>query len=212
MSEVRFKQATIPGGIRGRLINIRIEKFNTTVDDLARNLYDGKITLGFWEEEMRTQLRLLHTGAMAIGKGGWDNVTPSDWGKVGNILKEQYNYLHQFAKDIYDRRNTITVEAIQWRSKLYGEKAGYTVALAQALESPLILPWIPRDGSTACWNRCRCEWLFTEIPQDEMTKMVIATWTLNPAEHCVDCLAREGFQVSGYYSLDTPVPEIVGGF
>lgn len=208
----KFKQFTISDADKVRLLQLRLEKFNETVEMLARNLRSGKITLNMWEEEMRTQLRLFHTGCAAIGKGGWRGVTSSDWGKVGSILKEQYKYLHRFARDIYERAETITAEAIAWRAKLYGEKGGFTAAFIQAGDIARMLPWIPKDGSTECLNKCLCVWLMSEGESEEGIKPVDALWTLNPAEHCATCVGRDGHLEHLFVPEGMEVPSQIGGY
>ena len=208
-----LKQYTIGDETKIRLVQLRTEKFNETVEMLARNLRNGKITLAMWEEEMRTQLRLFHTGCAAIGKGSWGACTSSDWGKVGAILKEQYKYLHRFARDIYDKAETITEKAIAWRAKLYGAKGGFTAAYVQAGDIAGMLPWIPRDGSTACLNNCKCAWYLSEgDPSPDGIKQVDALWQLHPAEHCADCVARDGHVEHLFVTADTYVPSQIGGY
>lgn len=208
----RFKQFRIADEDKVKLVQLRTERFYADVDRLAESLREGRITLQMWEEEMRTQLRLFHTGMAAIGKGGWSGCTSSDWGKVGNVLKEQYGYLHRFAQDVYDRRETITAAAIAWRSRLYGDKGGYTAALIQAGDVTGFLPYLPRDGSTLCLNRCRCFWSLMEGDIEEGIKPVTATWVLTPAEHCATCIERDGHVEAFTVPAEMEVPTRIGGY
>jgi len=207
-----FKQVRIADKSKPKLVALRTQRFNEDVTRLSQNLVDGRITLGMWEEDMKTQLRLLHTGMVAIGKGNWQSVTSSDWGKVGNILKEQYRYLHGFAQDIDRDRETITAERIAWRAKLYGAKGGYTAGLIQAGDIAGLLPWIPRDGSTICLNNCRCTWEMGESPPEEGVKLVFARWTLHPAEHCETCVDRRGYVARLTVPEEMEVPSQIGGW
>jgi hypothetical protein len=196
---------------KAALVRIRIDRFRKDVDGIAESLRTGRITLNMWQEEMKLLLRQLHTGATAIGVGGWEQATSRDWGKVGPILKEQYRYLQGFARAIYDKRDTISLAAIQARAHLYGEKAAYTANIAQAGEIAGLLRWIPRDGSTLCLNNCLCQWVFSEIGRDAGMKTIQATWTLNPAEHCATCIERDGFTTTFTVPEDTKVPPFIGG-
>jgi hypothetical protein len=178
---------------------------------LARNLRGGRITWQHFEEDMKTRLRLLHTGATAIGKGGWSEVSQSDWGRVGPTLREQYAYLHGFAQDIYERRETITEKMIAWRARLYGDKAGYSMVVAQAGDVRDFLPYLPRDGSTKCGNRCLCSWLFTIGDVANGYKPVTATWVLDPeAETCETCIGRDGHTESFFVPEGADVPAFIG--
>lgn len=211
MSEV-FKQVRIPDKSKPKLVALRTQKFNEDMDRLARNLMSGKITLNMWEEELRTQLRLFHTGMAAIGKGNWQSVTSSDWGKVGAVLKEQYNYLHGFAQDVYEQRETITPERIAWRAKLYGAKGGFTAGLIQAGDIAGLLPYLPRDGSTQCLNGCLCEWLLEEGQAENGMKQVVARWVLHEAEHCPTCLGRQGHTEILTVPEEMEIPSKIGGY
>jgi len=200
-------------GTKRRLVQIRQEKFNETVNALAHNLRTGRITLAYFEEEMRTQIRLLHTGMGAIGKGSWKAMTSSDWGRVGNVIKKQYRWLHGFAQDIYDRRETITEGQIAWRARLYGDAGAYTATIIGAGDVTDFLPWIPRDGSTECLNRCRCEWLLSEDdPDRDGMKAVEAVWTLHPAEHCATCVSRDGHREYFTVPAEMEIPATIGGY
>ena len=59
--------------------------------------------------------------------------------------------------------------------------------------NPSDLPAMPRDGSTQCLSRCRCDWVFVPIDDD----LAEAWWTRLSkapgwyiADLCPDCLGR----------------------
>lgn len=207
-----LKQMRIADEDKARLLQLRIDLFNETMDELAHSLRIGRITLGFFEEELRTQIRLLHAGAMAIGKGSWQAVTQSDWGKVGAELRGQYVFLHRFAQDVLARRATISEAAIAWRAKLYGLKAAHTATLGQAGDITALLPWIPRDGTTICLNGCMCGWELLEVRRDALsgTKNIQATWRLSPVESCETCLGRDGYTLVMIVPEDMDIPAFIG--
>lgn len=216
MSEERSRP-TIREDDIARFVQLRTELFNRDVNRLDRSLFEGRITLRMWQEEFKTQLRLFHTGMTAFGAGGWGQVTSSQWGRTGAILREQYGYLARFAQDIYDRRETISEAMIAWRSRLYGLKGAYTANVAHAGDVLQYLPYMPRDGSTTCLNGCKCYWDLQEtLPIDGM-KQVIATWTLTPAEHCeasrgrAGCIDRDGYVVRFGVPEGMRVPARIGG-
>jgi len=187
--------------------------FYDDLDRLAENLYRGRITLGMWEEDMRTRLRIYLTGSGMIGKGDHENMTPSDWGRIGAHLKKQYRWLHGFAKAIYQKRETISLDAIKARSHLYAD-AGNTVATdIQAGDLRGQLPYIPGDGSTECLQACCCEWLLSveeERPQ-EGVKTIMALWSLNPSvENCRDCVPRDGHTEMLIVPIGYEVPPSIG--
>jgi len=166
-----------------------------------------------WEEDMRTRLRIYLTGSGMIGKGDHENMTPSDWGRIGAHLKKQYRWLHGFAKAIYQKRETISLDAIKARSHLYAD-AGNTVATdIQAGDLRGQLSWLPGDSSTVCRQGCCCEWLLSveeERPQ-EGVKTVMALWSLNPSvESCEDCVPRDGHTEMLVVPIGYEVPASIG--
>lgn len=86
----------------------RISGSRQRVNQIGRSLAVGDISLADWQTQMRDELKIIHTMAGAIGKGGWQNMTQADWGAVGQISREQYGYLQRFAIDIETGRQPIT--------------------------------------------------------------------------------------------------------
>lgn len=212
---------SIPDAEKTAKITARKVALEGAMDRLAENLYKGRITLGMWEEDMRTRMREYMYGAAAIGKGSPEALTRSDIGKLGAELKKQYRWIHNFAKDIYEKRDVITVRAIQARSHLYADagnkmateiQAGYFAPNTRR-DPSIILPWIPRDGSTVCLNRCGCKWVLEVIGEDKAQgiKTVQATWVLNPElENCEDCIPRDGHVEVVEVPIGEDVPAYIG--
>jgi hypothetical protein len=207
------KQLPIDDASKSNLIKIRISMFNDIADDLAEKVFIGEMTVGSWEEAMKKSIRELHTSVAAIARGGWDNMSWADWGRLGNPLKAQYQYLHNFAQAIVDRKDTISIEAIKARSHMYGEASGGSASLIEAghvLED--LLPWLPRDGSTRCLTNCCCKWELEIIDKVGEFYVLQCTWRLGPVEHCDDCKERDGFVkiIRVHESVD--VPDKIGGW
>lgn len=93
---------------------------NARVARVTDELIRGKVSLAEWQMEMARQLKLYHTASAALANGGWAQMTPSDWGRVGAELRTQYQYLQRMAWDIQSGRLPLTRRAIL-RSQLYTE-------------------------------------------------------------------------------------------
>lgn len=207
------KQLPVDEASRRNLAKIRKGIFSDTANALAEDLYTGKITIGGWQEAMKKAIRELHTAMAAIGRGDWASMTPSDWGRVGATLKEQYRYLQSFAEFIFDNSDTISLAAIQSRARLYGEASGYSSEVAQADASIIdALPWIPKDGSTECLVGCHCYWRLDVISSTKTMQTVDASWHLQPAEHCDDCVGRHNYRTTIHVPVGIDVPPIIGGW
>ena len=210
---VVLKQLPITEKDKQKLLDLRIELFYDKSDELATKVFTGELTIGAWEEAMRAELRQLHSSGAAITKGGWDQMSSADWGRLGTPLREQYKYLHGFANTIAEQADTISLKAIQARARMYGRAVGGTASLIQAgavIEN--LLPWMPGDGSTKCLINCKCRWDLRIIKVDKKSgdKTVKAVWRLSPAEHCVDCLERNGHIEILVVPKDTVVPKYIG--
>jgi hypothetical protein len=83
-----------------RALDLRIFEGIQRQQDLIGPLITGDITIREWQDAMAVELRRAHVQAMALGRGGWDQVTAEDWQRVADRLREQYGYLVGFAQDI----------------------------------------------------------------------------------------------------------------
>jgi hypothetical protein len=112
------KYKWIPGaGITGRYRDLRtgrwldpkivrreldayIAKSGDATKALAEQLRAGNINLADWQTAMREQIKLTQLNAQATAVGGYANMTPADYGRAGQIIRQQYGYLQNFAQEI----------------------------------------------------------------------------------------------------------------
>lgn len=59
-------------------------------------------SLDVWISEMRLAAKDAALYSSAAARGGWAQMTPADYGRVGRMLRDQYAYLDRFAADIAD--------------------------------------------------------------------------------------------------------------
>jgi hypothetical protein len=67
---------------------------------LSEQLKNEEIDLQTWRNGMLSELKTLHLANAAAAKGGWAQMTPADYGRVGGKLARQYEYLNRFASQI----------------------------------------------------------------------------------------------------------------
>jgi len=207
------KQLPITDEAKAAILELRRQMFWDHTDDLAEQLYTGEISIGQWQETFKDQMRQFYASSAAIGKGGWDNMTNQDWGRLGPVMKEQYRYLQGFADHIDNNRDTISLKYIKSRAKLYGEGGAYGAALIQAgVTFTDKLPWIPRDGSTECLNRCHCHWSNAIVERQREWMLIKSTWRLGEADHCSTCIKRNGYEVYNRVPEHVEVPSMIGGY
>jgi len=156
-------------------------------DTAASALSRGDWTVRRWELEIRDRLKRVYLSEYMLGRGGKNAMTSSDYGRVGSMLKEQYDFLRSFALDIQD--GTMSEAQIAARTQMYHESAtqAFERGKVAAYSGDLNLPAYPADGRTRCRARCKCRWDIRE------TKTAWkAYWRrYGKAESCQDCIDRE---------------------
>ncbi len=95
---------------------------STRMVALSMQLQEGTLTLAAWQEAMAAEMKPLHVGAAAMGRGGWQQMTPADWGWTGHELRNQYAYLRNFAHDIATGKQPLDGRLLN-RARLYAEAA-----------------------------------------------------------------------------------------
>lgn len=93
--------------------------------DISLALRAGDVTLVEWEATMRVIVKDAHLMAAASVRGGWDRMTPGDYGRVGQIVRGQYEFLERFAAEISSRRQDLNEFFIN-RAEMYAEAGRQT--------------------------------------------------------------------------------------
>jgi hypothetical protein len=89
---------------------------------LAEALRGRQVSLADWEVAFRRHIKNTHLNAIAMERGGWANLTPVDFGRVGQIVREQYGYLKGFAADIASGKQRLD-GTLGVRARLYSQAA-----------------------------------------------------------------------------------------
>lgn len=152
--------------------------------DLTDDLYTLLITIQQWQSQFREGLKNQYIAQYVTARGGRENMTQEDWGRLGGLLKNQYTYHNRFAQDIIDGK--MSLGQARFRAGMYQQSSGQAFERAKAISLGVPydqIPAWPRDGQTVCLTQCMCSWRFvrTESGWD-------CFWELGEADHCVDCL------------------------
>lgn len=170
--------------IRNALENL-IDQSGLNMNALTQSLQDGKISLADWQTGMMREIKLTHTASAALANGGWGQMTQADWGATGQLIREQYAYLRNFAKEIADGTQPLDGRMLV-RADMYADAGngtfweidkrshlqdGYDIGrrvlesgadhcddcLEYASEGWMPIDDIPEIGNSQCLTRCRCE-------------------------------------------------------
>ena len=155
--------------------------------ELVDRLAEGEIGTGRFVNDMRGLIRTTFIDEYALAHGGRHNMTSRDFGIVGNMCRDQYGYLNNFASEI--NAGDLSPAQIRARANLYIEAGSQAFERAGAevrgIKGPRGLPAYPGDGTSECMTNCKCTWEYAE-----KETAWECTWTLHPAEHCGTCLER----------------------
>ncbi len=195
----------------GRYINLSTGKFisSTEVRDalevvmdasairmnnITQQLVDGSVSLAEWQSGMAEQIKLAHTASAASARGGWAQMSQSDWGAAGRMIRTQYDYLQGFAEDVASGKQALNGQALM-RADLYADAPRGTFeemrrryetmqngmeeeqrVLGAADHCPgcleqAALGWQPVGtldpiGDEECLTRCHCKFRYRKVGPD----------------------------------------------
>lgn len=90
----------VPKQAEVRALDQRIQAGVSQVQAVSAAMMRGTVSVEEWQMAVAVELRRMHTQAAALGRGGWAQMTPRDWGRVGRKLRDEYAYLNGFAQDL----------------------------------------------------------------------------------------------------------------
>ncbi len=154
-----------------------------TLDNLTRNLYQGRITVAQWQIGVASELKDAHLAQSMFAVGGRNNMTQANFGRVGGVLADEYRYLTRFANQIangdiseaqalarirqygnatqqsYYREYanaTPNNEQIYWRLSPAEHCPDCLDLASNSPYKPADLPTVPGAGQTRCRGNCKC--------------------------------------------------------
>jgi len=117
----RYRDTSTGRYVQGATVRRELDRYLDTADPakaLAEALRGRQVSLADWEVAMRRHVKNTHLNAIAMERGGWANMTPADYGRAGQIVREQYGYLKNFAADIASGKQRLD-GTLGVRAKLY---------------------------------------------------------------------------------------------
>jgi hypothetical protein len=117
----RYRDTSTGRYVQGATVRRELDRYLDTADPakaLAEALRGRQLSLADWEVGMRRVVKNTHLNAIALERGGWANMRPVDYGRAGQIIREQYGYLRGFANDIASGKQRLD-GTLGVRAKLY---------------------------------------------------------------------------------------------
>ena len=120
---------------------------------LAEALRGRQLSVADWEVAMRRHVKNTHLNAIALERGGWANMTPADYGRAGQIIREQYGYLKNFAADIASGKQRLD-GTLGVRAKLYTQagRNSYYRSKAANMSGKVTHQMSVRSARDSCWQ------------------------------------------------------------
>jgi hypothetical protein len=155
---------------------------------LANALREGSLSLAAWRTEMRTMIKSVHLYSAAAAKGGWAQLTQADYGRVGAIVRDEYQYLEAFTAKLatglmpldgraagYARQYALAGRETYYQvDRAANEAAGYTLetnllhggdhclgCLEATALSPAPIGTLPPIGARDCRRHCLCTLVYS---------------------------------------------------
>jgi hypothetical protein len=92
----------VPTSIVRRELDTYLDNSQDAIRILSHSLRDRQIGLAEWEHSMRRIIKNTHINSVVLERGGYANMRPQDWGRVGSAVRKQYEYLTNFGLQIAD--------------------------------------------------------------------------------------------------------------
>jgi hypothetical protein len=165
--------------------------------DLGDMLRAGTIDLKQWQLSMRTHIKNMHINAAIAANGGRQQMTPAEWGRVGQRIKYHYERLDNFATEIANGKQPLDGRFMV-RSKMYTEaaiathdrtnralmkRAGYTHeqnkleaganhcggCIAETAKGKVEIGRLTPVGERTCLSNCRCTIIYFDEGGQQVT-------------------------------------------
>lgn len=127
----RYRDASTGRFVPERTVNAWIADFGraagSEMSAHTSRLVTGTLSLAEWESGMRAMVKDAHLAAAMAAHGGRQRMSQSDYGYVGSQVKEQYERLNAWARELGSGAAPLDGRA-EARAALYGKAAHSTGA------------------------------------------------------------------------------------
>lgn len=91
------------------------------ISEITDKFFDGRLTLPQWQDAIKAEIKQEWLVAMMAGRGGKDQMTQADYGRLGGRLSYEYRKLADFAIEI--KSGNLSEAQIRARIALYADGA-----------------------------------------------------------------------------------------
>jgi hypothetical protein len=99
------------------IVDQSIETFKLETKNFIAGVIDRRVPIEVLHRAAIQEIKLAHLESYAAGRGGWAQMTQSDYGRIGQMLRQEYGYLRGFMEDI--QAGLLSEAQIKARMDLY---------------------------------------------------------------------------------------------
>lgn len=103
-------------------LEIEMDASGARMNSLTDQLIAEQISLPEWQISMMEEIKISHTAAAASARGGWAQMSQADWGNTGRLIRDQYDFLRNFANEIASGKQRLDGTA-RVRTDMYAQAA-----------------------------------------------------------------------------------------
>lgn len=159
----------VPQSVIKEALGRVLDDVNGKIDAESTALREGNISLAQWQGTMMGYIKDVHIIGGALQRGGWYNMSQSDFGRIGQITRQEYEFLRNFARQIANGEWPLDGR-LNNRAALYGQAAWETYhrfARAQAQEDGFDEVQSVRNARDSCDDCIRLDGVWFKIGDPE---------------------------------------------
>jgi hypothetical protein len=103
-----------------RGLDTALDRSRNEVQRISRQLVNGQVSLADWQISIAKELKSMHLASASLAKGGWAQMTQSDYGRTGARIKAEYGYFATFAQQVKDGTQALDGSLVS-RANLYAQ-------------------------------------------------------------------------------------------
>lgn len=89
------------------LLDLQVNRAERRLGDIVTAMHEGQLSTVYGQVLMRDELRRLHLQNAALGRGGFDRLSFREYGRAGQMLREDYQRMTNLTNDIANGRVTL---------------------------------------------------------------------------------------------------------
>jgi hypothetical protein len=114
-----------------------VQKSIDNISTVSQRFYDGEISHKEWDASMRQHIRTLHVAEGTLASGGPANMDAAHYGRIGPVVREQYQFLNGLGERIQSGYygEDLKANGFLVHAQMYGEAGRGTFEYVQGVNA-----------------------------------------------------------------------------